>query len=209
MCFNHLPLVNIRGQNNKNMSDSAQSIEILNQLIKKLKISSNEKIGDVSTEISSFINGNIIEHDIPETFFSELNKGIEDSASSLNFITAVAHISNEANLSPSIEPYVVATVPSICSKSGDKIKEIQGVAALALVALVKAINPVAVKVILSHLTDCLRNTTKWQEKVAILNAISTLVDAAKQQVALRMPELIPILSETMWDTKGKLKKLQL
>ena len=188
------------------MSDSAQSIEILNQLIKKLKITSNEKIGDVSTEISSFINGNIIEHDIPETFFSELNKGIEDSASSLNFITAVAHISNEANLSPSVEPYVVATVPSICSKSGDKIKEIQDAAALALVALVKAINPVAVKVILSHLTDCLRNTNKWQEKVAILNAISTLVDAAKQQVALRMPELIPILSETMWDTKKAVKE---
>ncbi|EDO18641.1 hypothetical protein Kpol_1048p72 [Vanderwaltozyma polyspora DSM 70294] len=187
------------------MSDSQQSIEVLGQLMAELKICENDNISNISTEISSFINGNIIEHDIPENFFIELNKGIEDNKTVFNFITAVSHIANEVNLSPSVEPYVVATVPLICARCGDKDAKIRHASGNALVAIVKAINPVATKAILPHLTDCLEKTNKWQEKVSILATISTLVDCAKEQIALRMPELIPILSEAMWDTKKEVK----
>lgn len=43
-------------------------------------------------------------------------------------------------------------------------------------------------------------------KVLALETISILVDVAKAQIALRMPELIPVLSEAMWDTKADVKK---
>ena len=151
------------------------------------------------------MNGNIIEHDVPEHFFGELAKGIKDKKTAANAMQAVAHIANQSNLSPSVEPYIVQLVPAICTNAGNKDKEIQSVASETLISIVNAVNPVAIKALLPHLTNAIVETNKWQEKIAILAAISAMVDAAKDQVALRMPELIPVLSETMWDTKKEVK----
>ena len=73
-------------------------------------------------------------------------------------------------------------------------------------AIASAITPTAVKAILPKLLENLTSTNKWTEKVAILSAVSQLVDTAKDQIALRMPELIPVLSEAMWDTKKEVKE---
>ena len=118
----------------------------------------------------------------------------------------MAYIANETNLSPSVEPYIVETVPSVCSKAGSKDNDVQLAATKALKAIASAVNPVAVKALLPHLIHSLETSNKWKEKVAVLEVISVLVDAAKEQIALRMPELIPVLSESMWDTKKEVKE---
>lgn len=187
------------------MADSAQSLKVLEELFKKLSVATPEDRGEVSVEVASFLNGNIIEHDIPEKFFGELKKAIGDKKIAANFLEAVAHIASVNNLSPSVEPFIVQIVPEICAKCGDKDKDVQTAASKALIAIVNGVNPVAIKALMPHLTKSLETTSKWQEKVAVLAAISALVDAAKEQVALRMPELIPVLSEAMWDTKKEVK----
>ncbi|SCW02574.1 LAFE_0F09494g1_1 [Lachancea fermentati] len=188
------------------MSDSEQSVKVLNELFEKLSVATAETRDATADEISSFLNGNIIEHDVPEQFFKELQKSIKDKKTAANGLAAVVSIASASNLSPAVEPSVVELVPDICAKAGDKDKDVQAIAAAALKAVVKAINPVSVKILLPYLTTALGNTNKWQEKVAVLAAISDLVDAAKDQVALRMPELIPVLSEAMWDTKKDVKE---
>lgn len=188
------------------MSDSEQSIKVLNELLEKLTIATPENRQQVATEVASFINGDIIEHDAPEQFFNGLFKAIKDKKSAANALETVSHVASPSDLSPSIEPFVVSAVPLIAEQCGNKDKEIQEAASQALISIVKAVNPIAVKALLPHLTTALSNTNKWQEKVAILAAISALVDSAKTQVALRMPELIPVLSEAMWDTKKEVKK---
>lgn len=187
------------------MSDSEQSIKVLNELLGKLTIATPEKREQVATEVASFINGDIIEHDAPEQFFSGLFKAIKDKKSAANALETVCHVASPSDLSPSVEPFIVSAVPVICEQCGHKDKDIQETASKALIAIVKAVNPVAVKALLPHLTSALSNTNKWQEKVSILAAISDLVDSAKTQIALRMPELIPVLSEAMWDTKKEVK----
>ncbi|AGO09963.1 AaceriAAL028Wp [[Ashbya] aceris (nom. inval.)] len=188
------------------MSDSAQSIKVLGELFEKLSVATAENREATATEIASFLNGNIIEHDVPEEFFKNLAKAVKDKKTAAAALETIAHIANESNLSPSVEPYIVDLVPEVCAKSGDKDKDVQAIASKTLLAIVKAIDPVAIKVILPHLTNSLVTTNKWQEKVAVLAAVSALVDAAKTQVALRMPELIPVLSEAMWDTKKEVKQ---
>ena len=187
------------------MSDSQESLKILEELFKSLSVADAESRHDVAVEMASFLNGSIIEHDIPEKFFAELKAAAKDKKTCPNVLVALNHIANENNLSPSVEPFVVGLVPGICEKAGNKDREIQSLAADCLLSVVKSINPVAIKAILPHLTNRLEQTNKWQEKVAILAAISALVDVAKDQVALRMPELIPVLSEAMWDTKKEVK----
>lgn len=188
------------------MSDSEQSIKVLNELLEKLTVATPENRDDVATEVASFINGDIIEHDAPQVFFDGLFKAIKDKKSAANALATFRNIASESNLSPSIEPFVVSAVPLIADQCGHKDKDIQETASEALLAVVKAVNPVAVKALLPHLTTALSNTNKWQEKVSILAAIAALVDSAKTQIALRMPELIPVLSEAMWDTKKEVKK---
>lgn len=187
------------------MSDSQESLKVLEELFKSLSVADADSRQTVAVEMASFLNGSIIEHDIPEKFFAELKAAAKDKKTCPNVLVAITHIANENNLSPSVEPFIVDLVPGICEKAGDKDKETQTLAADCLISVVKSINPVAIKAILPHLTDRLEKTNKWQEKVAILAAISALVDVAKDQVALRMPELIPVLSEAMWDTKKEVK----
>ncbi|KAH3900483.1 Elongation factor 3 [Saccharomycodes ludwigii] len=188
------------------MSDSAESIKVLEELFSKLSVATAENRSEVATEISTFLNGNIIEHDVPEHFFKELAKAVKNKKTAANALEAIAQIASESNLSPSVEPYVVEFTPEICTAAGNKDKETQETAAKALLALAKAIDPNSVKIFLPHLTKSLSETNKWQEKVAVLAAISALVDSAKTQIALRMPELIPVLSEAMWDTKKEVKQ---
>ncbi|CAI5307544.1 ASB_HP2_G0038020.mRNA.1.CDS.1 [Saccharomyces cerevisiae] len=187
------------------MSDSQQSIKVLEELFQKLSVATADNRHEIASEVASFLNGNIIEHDVPEHFFGELAKGIKDKKTAANAMQAVAHIANQSNLSPSVEPYIVQLVPAICTNAGNKDKEIQSVASETLISIVNSVNPVAIKALLPHLTNAIVETNKWQEKIAILAAFSAMVDAAKDQVALRMPELIPVLSETMWDTKKEVK----
>lgn len=184
------------------MSDS---IQVLNELFGKLAVATPDNRAEVATEISSFLNGNIIEHDIPVQFFKQLEEALKDKKTAANALSTVASIASENNLSPSVEPYVVNLTPIITGLSASKDKETQDLAKVALCAIAKAIDPMAVKVFLPFLTTSLSTTSKWQEKVADLAAISILVDTAKTQVALRMPELIPVLSEAMWDTKKDVK----
>ncbi|CAL9730494.1 elongation factor 3A [Monosporozyma unispora] len=187
------------------MSDSQESLKVLEELFKSLSIATVEQRNEVAVQVASFLNGSIIEHDIPEKFFSELKAAAKDKNTCKNILVAITHIANENNLSPSVEPFIVDLVEGIAEKTGDKDKETQTLASECLVAVVKAIDPVAIKTLLPHLTNRLAETNKWQEKVSVLAAITALVDAAKAQVALRMPELIPVLSEAMWDTKKEVK----
>ncbi|QLG71401.1 hypothetical protein HG535_0B04430 [Zygotorulaspora mrakii] len=187
------------------MSDSEQSIKVLNELLEKLAIATPENRTDVAVEVATFVNGNIIEHDAPEHFFNGLFKAIKDKKTAANALETVTHIASKSDLSPSVEPFIITAVPAICEQTANKDQAIQAAASQALLALVNAINPVAVKALLPHLNTALSNTNKWQEKVVVLEAITALVDAAKEQVALRMPELIPVLSEAMWDTKKEVK----
>ncbi|CAI5062975.1 AVN_HP_G0084330.mRNA.1.CDS.1 [Saccharomyces cerevisiae] len=120
------------------MSDSQQSITVLEELFRKL-----------------------------ETATSETREAIQSKQKALNTLGAVAYIANETNLSPSVEPYIVATVPSVCSKAGSKDNDVQLAATKALKAIASAVNPVAVKALLPHLIHSLETSNKWKEKVAV------------------------------------------
>ncbi|CDK24629.1 unnamed protein product [Kuraishia capsulata CBS 1993] len=187
-------------------SESKQSTEVLAELFSKLTVATAEDRDAAAANVSSFLNGSIIEHDVPYEFFQKLAASIKDKKASINALEAVSHIASAANLSPSVEPYIIDLVEEISTKSGDKQNDVRDVAAKTLLAISKAVTPTSIKVLLPKLTNALSTTSKWQEKIAVLDAITALVDNAKDQLALRMPELIPVLSEAMWDTKVEVKK---
>lgn len=190
-------------------SESKYSAEVLSELLSKLQVADNKE--EAATNVSSFLNSSILEHDVPVEFFADFAKQLKskDANTVSSALIAYAHIASKNNLIPSVEPYIVELVPEVATKTGDKNKEVAALAESALLAIAAAITPTAVKSILPGLMSNLSATNKWTEKVAILKAVSQLVDTAKAQIALRMPELIPALSEAMWDTKKEVKEAAL
>ncbi|ANB14554.1 translation elongation factor EF-3 [Sugiyamaella lignohabitans] len=191
-------------------AEKGESIKVLNELFAKLVVADSvDERKSVAHDVASFINGPIEEHDLPEKFFADLKGAInnkKDVRAKQNGIEAYGSIAASKELAPSVEPLLVSLTSDVLEKAGDKNVEVRDAASLAVKELAKNVTPHAVKALLPHLTNSIANSNKWTEKVAALEALSILVDSARDQIALRMPELIPVLSEAMWDTKPEVKK---
>lgn len=188
-------------------TEKSQSIEVLDELFKKLVVATEENRAETVQNVASFINGPIEEHDLPDKFFAELKKALgnkKDVNAQVNALAAIAAIATDQSVS--VEPQLVALTRAILERAADKNKDVQDKAAQAIKAISQHVTPRAIKAYLPLLTAAITETNKWTEKVAALEAISILVDTARAQIALRMPELIPVLSEAMWDTKREVKE---
>lgn len=189
----------------------ADSLTVLSELFDKLKVTAPEDIESTAVSIASFVNGPIVEHNAPTQFYDDLKAAIspknkKDLALKQNALEAISFIASSKDYSSAVEPYIVGMIATVLENCGDKNVGVKNAATKAVKAIASNITPRAVKAILPPLISRLENSSKWTEKVAVLEAISILVDVAKAQVALRMTELIPVLSEAMWDTKADVKK---
>jgi elongation factor 3 len=119
---------------------------------------------------------------------------------------AVKAIASHSTVSPAVEPYLVAILPAILSTVGDKMVPVKNAASAAAEAIVKAVNPNAIKLVIPHITHSLKNAQKWPEKMTDLKCIEILCASSPPQTSFRVPELIPAVSEAMWDTKPEVKK---
>jgi elongation factor 3 len=186
-------------------SESKYSSEVLSELLSKLEVSENKN--ESAANVASFLNSSIVEHDVPEEFFKDFKVALnsKDANVAISALNAYTHIASPSGLTPSVEPYIVSLAKDVATQAGNKNKDVQQAATDALKAIAQAITPSAVKALLPDILENLHSSNKWTEKVAILAAIFDLVDSARSQIALRMPELVPVLSEAIWDTKKEVK----
>jgi elongation factor 3 len=129
----------------------------------------------------------------------------KDAALREKAANAIQAIAQHSEISANVEPYLVVMLPLVLAAIGDKITSVKNAATAAALAIVEAINPNAVKAIMPHITNSILTAQKWPEKMAALDCIETLVRTAPAQLAYRVPELIPVISESMWDTKKEVK----
>ncbi|KAF9023036.1 hypothetical protein BDZ89DRAFT_1070260 [Hymenopellis radicata] len=88
----------------------------------------------------------------------------------------------------------------------DKMPAVRTAAVEAVREFVSAMNPWATALILPALLHELKTAGKWQIKTGSLVILNQLVKSAPVQMAKLMPEIIPVLSEVIWDTKADVKK---
>jgi elongation factor 3 len=101
---------------------------------------------------------------------------------------------------------LVVLLPSALTAVGDKMVPVQNAAKAAALAIVKAVTANAVKAVLPPIINSILTAQKWQEKMCGLDCIEALVTSSPIQLAYRVPDLIPVVSESMWDTKPEVKK---
>lgn len=88
----------------------------------------------------------------------------------------------------------------------DKMPAPRAAAVEAVKSYIAAMNPWATAYILPTLLHQMKTAGKWQVKTGCLTMLDQLVVCAPVQTAKLMPEIIPVLSEVIWDTKADVKK---
>ncbi|ORX99938.1 hypothetical protein K493DRAFT_323797 [Basidiobolus meristosporus CBS 931.73] len=107
-------------------------------------------------------------------------------------------------LGHSIEPYLVSELPIILGGFSDKSTTVREAARIAGTALMALPCEHAVPALLPVLFDALENG-KWQTKLGSLALISELSRGSPEQVQACLPDIIPRVSEIMWDTKPEVQ----
>ena len=130
----------------------------------------------------------------------------KDAAARERGLNAIQAIAQHSSVSPNVEPYLVSLLAPTLAAVGDKMTPVKTAAQAAALAIVKAINPNAVKAVLPPIIKSILKAQKWPEKMTGLQCIEALVESAPIQLAYRVPDLIPVVSESMWDTKPEVKK---
>ncbi len=125
----------------------------------------------------------------------------KDAAVREKALTAIQAIAQHAEVSAHVEPFLILLLPAVLAAAGDKITSVKNAAIAAGLAIAEAINPNAVKAALPSVLSSLRSAQKFPERLLALDFIDVLIRTAQTQMALRVPELIPAVSEAMWVTK--------
>ena len=105
-----------------------------------------------------------------------------------------------------MEPYLVQLLGLTLSAVGDKMTAVKTAATAAALAIASAMNAHAVKAVLPPIINSILTAQKWQEKMAGLQCVEALIKSAPTELSFRVPDLIPVISESMWDTKPEVKK---
>ncbi|KAK9468997.1 armadillo-type protein [Lipomyces arxii] len=190
-------------------AEAKASVAALTELLSKLTVASTPDASlEAATNFATLLSSPVEDHNVPTSVIDSLKAALnnkKDAIARQNALIGIKAIAIK-QFTPSLEPYIISLIPSIIEKASDKMVPVKQLSEPTAIAVAKAINPSSVKYILPIASKIVSTATKWQEKVAALNTIVAVVETAPGQVSLRMPELIPLLSEAMWDTKADVKK---
>jgi elongation factor 3 len=206
-------------------SENSKALKALEELMGKLTVSkAQDEINSAAAAIATFINGDIEEADAPTKYALSpcsrrptnktravdlLKKQLaskKDAVARERALDAIRAIAQHSHVSASVEPYLVSLLPEVLAAVGDKMSGVKVAAQTAAEAIITAANPNAVKAIIPHIAHSLENAQKWAEKMTDLKCIEALAASAPAQMAFRVPDLIPVISGAMWDTKPEVKK---
>jgi elongation factor 3 len=190
--------------------ETKKSLNVLEELLKNLSISkTQDQANTAANSLATLLNGPIEEQTLPSKTVESFKKQLANKKDALlreRAVDGIKAIAQHSSVSPAIEPYLISLLPLTLAAVGDKMVSVKNAAQPAAIAIVKAINPNSVKAALPTLNNSILHAQKWPEKMTALDCIEALVEIAPEQMAFLVPDLIPVISGAMWDTKPEIKK---
>ena len=107
-----------------------------------------------------------------------------------------------------LEPFFIDSglYAALVETFADKIPAVRTAAVEAVSSFVAHANLWSAALLLPALLHQIKTAGKWQVKTGALTILDRLIVRAPQQTAKLMPEIVPVLSEAIWDTKADVKK---
>ncbi|KAH8705935.1 elongation factor 3 [Talaromyces proteolyticus] len=205
-----MPAVDVASVPAVSGKETAGSVALVENLIKNLSISKTPDEGNThANSLATLLNGPIEEKTVPLKAVESLKKQLankKDANARERALEAIRAIAQHSSVAPGVEPHLVSLLGPTLSAVGDKITSVKNAAQTAAIALTKAINPNATKAALPSIINSILSAQKWPEKMTALQCVESLVETAPAQLAFLVPSLIPVISESMWDTKPEVKK---
>ncbi|GAC98197.1 hypothetical protein PHSY_005786 [Pseudozyma hubeiensis SY62] len=136
-------------------------------------------------------------------------KGLGDKKNAAAREGACTLLSNlcEQGVGHEVEPFIFEKLfTPLVEAMGDKEKAVQKASLEALKAFVKVMSPWATQQVLKVVLDQARTAGKWQVKTGCIAILEELVTSCPERMAALMPEIIPVMTEVIWDTKTDVQK---
>ncbi|BGP37670.1 translational elongation factor EF-1 alpha [Rhodotorula kratochvilovae] len=114
----------------------------------------------------------------------------------------------EQGLGNAVEPFFYEKLmPTIVAETfADKEKTVREAAVQAVKSVVQVSTSWSVPIFLPILLEQIRTAGKWQVKTGSLEVLNQLVVSAPEQMSRLMPDIIPTMTDAIWDTKADVKK---
>ncbi|KAJ5722678.1 Elongation factor 3 [Penicillium malachiteum] len=205
-----MPAVDVSSVPASSGKEIAQSVAVLEDLIKNLNISTSaDEVNAAAANLATLFSGPIPEQTLPakaaETFKKQLSNK-KDAVARERALEGIRAIASHSTIAAGVEPHLAELLAPVLAAVGDKMKPVQEAAQSTAAAIVQAINGNAVKAVVPAIMESISNAQKWQEKMAALNCLELLIASSPAQLSYQVPRLIPVVSEAMWDTKADIKK---
>lgn len=137
--------------------------------------------------------------------FEKIATAINDKSEDVRYNACMALIPICETAGAKVEAYVVPMMETLMDKYADKKMNVRPAAKSAAEAVLTLVNIHGLRQILPAFFRCMGFEKKWQTKFAALTLIKGLAANAPKQVASCLPDLIPEISNCMWDTKKEIK----
>ena len=140
---------------------------------------------------------------------SVILKGLEDKKNAAGREGACALISSlcEQGVGHEVEPFLIEKVlNAVVEAMGDKEKAVRNAALAALKSFVQVMSPWATAQVLKVILTQAQTAGKWQVKTGCVALLEEMVVACPERIAAHMPDIIPVMSEVIWDTKTDVQK---
>ncbi|KAG0183710.1 translational elongation factor EF-1 alpha, partial [Apophysomyces sp. BC1034] len=178
------------------------------ELLTKLSAASDADRESIAEELAAFVNANGVHSlkqfgildAITKDINNKKNAGARQSA-----VAAVVALTNNS-INGQAEPYILPFLSSFLDLQADKSAALKTAAADAAKNLALKVNPNATAVMVPVVLEGLGNSCKWQTKMLSLTLLDELAKKNKTQFFVVIPDVIPVVSDCMWDTKVDVKK---
>lgn len=193
------------------LSDTPANLKQINNeqvtpVVTKLFQSADQADAD---QLVSVVKSNGPDSFVKTGIFDAIKSGLANKKDPLAREAALVLISTfcESGVAHTVEPYIVQVFGDMLDQIGDaKSPKVRSAAIDACKALVQVLSPFAFATVLAPILDRLHSAPKWQVKQGCCTILDLFVTTAPFQVAACFPQLIPVVSEAMWDTKADVKK---
>jgi len=117
---------------------------------------------------------------------------------------AIQHLAQTAGAV--VEPYLIPCLEKLLTMYADKKMEVRSFAKDAAESLVECSNAHSLRQMLPGFFGAMTIEKKWQTKQASLDFLTSLAATAPTQIAACLPDIIPEVSQCMWDTRKEVKQ---
>ncbi|KAJ8659460.1 hypothetical protein O0I10_004825 [Lichtheimia ornata] len=177
-------------------------------LLKNLSGASDEAREGAAQELAAFVNATGVhalkQFGIVDAIAKDLGNK-KNAGARLSAIAAIKALADKS-VEGQAEPYILPFLATLLELQAEKQAAIKTGAAEAAKDLVLKVEANATAIVVPYLLGGLGNSCKWQTKALALSLIDELTKAKAQQFFYTIPDVIPVVSDCMWDTKTDIKK---